>query len=116
MQSLKLNIKSCDNIELLNQYIEEYTGAFYKMYKSPDLLKDSTYLKSFQNQFICAHTINCLVSNVKAKTNVYLAQEEIKKNELQDIERQLQNRKFKTDKELKIKFKLIFSVNVFLQI
>jgi hypothetical protein len=107
MQSLKLNIKSCDNIELLNQYIEAYTGAFYKMYKSPDLLKDSAYLKSFKNQFICTHTINCLVSNVKAKTNAYLAQEEIKKNELQDIERQLQNRKFKTDKELKIKFKLI---------
>jgi len=107
MNSIKLKIKSCSDSELMSKYISAYTHAFYKLYNSPDLITDSTFLKSLQNEFICAHMIGCLVSDVKSKLDADLAQKEVKITQLADIEKQLKNKKFVTNKELKIKFKLI---------
>ena len=45
MLTLKRNIKYNSEPQLLNEYVYQYTGLFYKLYNNAELLEDKDFAK-----------------------------------------------------------------------
>ena len=66
MITLKLKIKSINNSKLLDQYINKYTFAFYKLYNNFELCVDKPFINSIKSDF-CNYTMTCLKADVNMK-------------------------------------------------
>lgn len=111
MLTLKLKIKNTDNNELMCDYINSYSHIFYKLYNNAELIEDSTFLKSLQNNHICSYTINCLKVDVKMKLNQHLTFEKKKIKQLQDLRNRIENEDFIGKNKRRNKFKIFQKIS-----
>lgn len=108
MRTLKLKIKSCDNVKLLSEYVSEYTGAYYKLFNNLELSQDSIFINSLSNKF-CALTIESLIKNTQIKFKQITTQKEKTQKLIENLKKDLVNfdKKKLTKKQSKLKFKII---------
>ena len=106
MLTLKLKIKAVDQPDLLEEYISNYTHAFYKLYNNLELIADNAFIKSITNDF-CIYTYTCLKMYVETKYKQFKTFQGKQLKLLNKSERQLESLNSKTHFEKKFKFKLI---------
>lgn len=110
MLTLKIKIKSIDKPELLDNYISNYTHAYYKLYNNFELSEDELFMKSIRGDF-SLYTITCLKINVKTKIDQYQTQKLKKQELLKNLELELQNFKKINKYDSCKKFKLIQKIS-----
>ncbi len=106
MLTLKLKIKSVDKPDLLEQYVSDYTHAFYKLYNNLELIADDTFSKSVIDNF-CTYTYTCLKDNVETKYKQFQAFQDKQQKLLEKSQKELEILKVNTVFEKRRKFKLI---------
>jgi IS605 OrfB family transposase len=107
MLTLKLKISSISDSELLSEYISSYTGLFYKLYNNPELMNDKVFIQQNISDKIDKSIYDFCVIDVKTKLNQRETRIKSDKKEIEDIEKLLLKNNFKTEKELRKKYKLI---------
>lgn len=106
MLTLKLKIKSVDKPDLLEQYVSDYTHAFYKLYNNLELIADDNFAKTVVNNF-CTYTYTCLKDNVEIKYKQFQTFQDKQQKLLDTTQKELETFKAKTVFEKRRKFKLI---------
>lgn len=106
MITLKLKINEVDKPELLQQYISDYTHAFYKLYNNLELSSDDIFIKSITDKF-CTYTYTCLKNSVDSTFKKFETNQSKQKKLLVESEKELKDLKVKTILDKRKKFKLI---------
>lgn len=107
MLTIKLKIDSCDNVDLLDQYIYHYTGLFYKLYNNPELISDKSFIDSQLNQYIDKTIYEFCVKDVLTKIKQYETGVKNKEKQIIKIENLLSENEFKSKKEKYKQYRLI---------
>ena len=102
-----LKITKCDNIDLFNEYLYSYNKLYYKLYNNAELLYDKNFKLSMLNEHIDVSIYDMCVKDVITKHNMFETSRKNKTERVKDIEDILSKNKFKTNRELRKKYKLI---------
>jgi IS605 OrfB family transposase len=113
MLTLKFKIKSVSNEQLLDDYIRQYTGLYYKLYNNAELLEDKTFAKEMLSQFSLfdKSMYDFCIQDVKGRLEQFETQKKKEGEQIEEIKYELENKKFVTKKELRLKFKLKNKLN-----
>jgi len=109
MITLKLKIKSINNSKLLDQYINKYTFAFYKLYNNFELCVDKPFINSIKSDF-CNYTMTCLKADVNMKIDRWKTIQKQQQTLLATTQKELNNFVANTVFQKRRKYKLIQKV------
>jgi hypothetical protein len=106
MLAIKLDIKSVSGD--LSIILDQYTGLFYKIYNNLELSCDKGFIQERLDEFnlLDLSVLRCCVAEAKTKYEQHLTDVKDKENRILEITKRL-SQPFVTEKDLKLKYKLI---------
>ena len=93
----------------LNEYINQYTGLFYKLYNNADLMEDQSFIKEMLEKYnlFDKSMFDWCKSEVLMKLNQLKTNQKKQLKEKEDLIKELEKNDFHTKKELRYKYKII---------
>lgn len=110
MLTIKLPYRTSEQ-DIIDEYIYQYSGLFYKVYNNPELMVDTTFIKELLNDYIDKSIYDFCVADVKTKLNQLETLTKKKKKEISDIEKELVENNFKSKKDKRRKYYLNKKLN-----
>ncbi len=109
MLTIILNIKQTDNDKLLEQYVQQYTGLFYKFYNNAELLKDKSTKQGMLESFPLFDTsmLEFCIKEIRMKLSQHDTNVKNKDKQVENITKELEDNDFTTKYDKRDKFKAI---------
>jgi IS605 OrfB family transposase len=106
MLTLKIKYNS-DKQEIINSFINNYTGVFYKLYNNPELMIDEGFVQSNLNNYVDKSIYESCLVDVKTKLSQFETIVKKRNEQINEIIELLKEDNFETKKELKKKYHLM---------